>query len=616
MVSYQPATKQPGVLVDSGCTSHVFSDKDYFIHWDTNYNIEDYKIVLADGTTCDINGKGKVLLQTRNTNGEIVDIILHDCLYFPSLNYPGIYSVDKATEEENCAIFSKGESFITTGQGDKIPLNKRQNMYFINACKTVKNKSRTAMEWHNIFMHLNIEDILKLPKLTKGIKIKLNDAKQCRTCIQAKTKKKNSKTPDERSVENFAFIHSDIAGPLADNGFRFIITFVDDCSGYVFLYAIKNRDQCVQAFEQFLASVRRFSPPGATHSPVTRLRTDNAKEYMGQDFQLVCRREKIHHETSPPHTPSANGQAERLFGVLRTRASAALIDAKNVPASLWHKAYKYAAYLINRSPNINTGMTPYEKVFGKKPDCTPLAKFGAECEALNPHPTHKLAPRTQSGTFVGFDDHSDAYLVYFPSSRTTRAVNRVIIIDSDCAESQENSQQVIREIQENSQEITNNNEQFPQIPENTIDNEYFDFEGFETNNIQIYDINNSNVNNINDIRFNRMECDMCDYNVNKMNFRGDNAGHVNFGENSLSAYAFNCYNFSVHVTPKSFAQAMSSSEADQWWAAMKVEYNSLVANNCFDYVKRPTDVKVIPAMWVFALKREVDGSTRYKARWV
>ena len=158
-----PETKQPGVLVDSGCTSHVFGEKEYFVHWDTNYNIEDYKIILADGTTCDITGKGIVLLQTKNTNGEIVDIVLHDCLYFPSLNYPGIYSVDKATEEENCAVFSKGGSYITTVNGDRIPLNKRHNMYFINACKTVKNKTRTAMEWHNIYMHLNLDDILKLP---------------------------------------------------------------------------------------------------------------------------------------------------------------------------------------------------------------------------------------------------------------------------------------------------------------------------------------------------------------------------------------------------------------------------------------------------------------------
>ena len=91
MVSYVPSTPHPGVLVDSGCTSHIFSQKNQFVKWDDGYNKEDYKIILANGSQYDIAGKGQVDIHTKNTDGEIVKITLNECLYFPQLKYPGIY---------------------------------------------------------------------------------------------------------------------------------------------------------------------------------------------------------------------------------------------------------------------------------------------------------------------------------------------------------------------------------------------------------------------------------------------------------------------------------------------------------------------------------------------
>ena len=49
---------------------------------------------------------------------------------------------------------------------------------------------------------------------------------------------------------------------------------------------------------------------------------------------------------------------------------------------------------------------------------------------------------------------------------------------------------------------------------------------------------------------------------------------------------------------------------------MKSEYDSLIEHDTFTYVKRPPNTKVIPAMWVYNIKKEVDSTSRHKARWV
>ena len=44
---------------------------------------------------------------------------------------------------------------------------------------------------------------------------------------------------------------------------------------------------------------------------VKTLHTDNGGEYTSREFELYLTREGIHHETTIPHTPEQNGEAER-----------------------------------------------------------------------------------------------------------------------------------------------------------------------------------------------------------------------------------------------------------------------------------------------------------------
>lgn len=69
--------------------------------------------------------------------------------------------------------------------------------------------------------------------------------------------------------------------------------------------------------------------------------------------------------------------------------------------------------------------------------------------------------------------------------------------------------------------------------------------------------------------------------------------------------------------PKTFRQAMECEDKEMWVAAMKEEYLSLVKNETWKLVVRPSNRNVIDNRWVYKIKRNTDGSVeRYKARLV
>jgi hypothetical protein len=69
--------------------------------------------------------------------------------------------------------------------------------------------------------------------------------------------------------------------------------------------------------------------------------------------------------------------------------------------------------------------------------------------------------------------------------------------------------------------------------------------------------------------------------------------------------------------PKTFKAACRDAHASQWEHAMRDEFNSLIKNNTWELVPRPTDKNIVGNRWVYKVKRASDGSVeRFKARLV
>ena len=76
-----------------------------------------------------------------------------------------------------------------------------------------------------------------------------------------------SRELDRRATEPLELVHSDLAGPLSLAQSMYVMSFVDDYSGFIFLYFLKFKSDAVDATKHFLADL---SPSGG----VRRLKCD------------------------------------------------------------------------------------------------------------------------------------------------------------------------------------------------------------------------------------------------------------------------------------------------------------------------------------------------------
>ena len=102
-----------------------------------------------------------------------------------------------------------------------------------------------------------------------------------------------------------------------------------------------------------------------------------------------------------------------------------MLEARNLPLSLWLAAIQHAAYLRNRSYTCAiANKTPYERWFRQRPDVAHFREFGIPVHVLRDGENQsKLEPKALTHTFVGFDDPFPSIRYYDARShniKTTR----------------------------------------------------------------------------------------------------------------------------------------------------------------------------------------------------
>ena len=68
--------------------------------------------------------------------------------------------------------------------------------------------------------------------------------------------------------------------------------------------------------------------------------------------------------------------------------------------------------------------------------------------------------------------------------------------------------------------------------------------------------------------------------------------------------------------PLSYTEAVTSDKLREWVKAMDEEMHSLKENNTFTLTNLPEGKKGVGGRWVYAINTNVDGSEKYKARYV
>ena len=75
----------PNLLIDTGATSHIITDRSMFLNFDEQFDPSNHFIELADSSKANVVvGRGNAKVKLYDIHGSAQDVMLNNALYIPS----------------------------------------------------------------------------------------------------------------------------------------------------------------------------------------------------------------------------------------------------------------------------------------------------------------------------------------------------------------------------------------------------------------------------------------------------------------------------------------------------------------------------------------------------
>ncbi|KAJ4728947.1 Retrovirus-related Pol polyprotein from transposon TNT 1-94 [Melia azedarach] len=208
-----------------------------------------------------------------------------------------------------------------------------------------------------------------------------------------------------KATEKLELVHSDVCGPMQTpslNQNRYFILFVDDFTRMTWVYFMNIKSQAFSCFKKFKSLAETQSGV-----KVKKLRTNNGKEYISNEFDKFCEDAGIQHQLTVPYSPQQNGVCERKNRTLFEMARS-MMHEKNLPKKFWAEAVYTSVYLQNRLPtHAIEGKTPIEAWSGLKPSVGHLKVFGSVCYVhILDVKRDKLSKKASKDIFLGYSNQA------------------------------------------------------------------------------------------------------------------------------------------------------------------------------------------------------------------
>ena len=436
------ATTSPTIIIDSGTTSHIHSNRADFtsLKSSSSGSINGF----GDGSRT-IEGRGEAQLFAQLPTGGCSNLKLQSTCFVPD-STPTLISVPRLDDADCYTLFGNGRCVTFENQDNgklfhealakkKVILTGTKGpdrLYHLDTPRRSTESSysitRSPMskleQLHYSLGHLNYHAIKGMVRkgLIKGITLSKRELSitppMCPACAKGKATRASFPASKSGHADKvLGLVHSDLWGPApvqTITGTRYVITFTDDKSRWTWVAFLKHKSDAFAAFKEWLTFVEK-----QTGQQLLIFRTDNGGEFITKEWKKFLKDRGIRHETTSPDTPEQNGDAERQNRTIFDRVRIILIVA-GLPLSLYAEAVNYIIYTKNRhSTSALTNTTPYEVCFDKKPDISRLRPFGCKAYVYDHSPNRKkLSPRAYEGIFVGYADTQKAYRIYIPKKRT------------------------------------------------------------------------------------------------------------------------------------------------------------------------------------------------------
>ena len=131
----------------------------------------------------------------------------------------------------------------------------------------------------------------------------------CEGCQYGKAHQLPYEESKFKAKKPLELVHSDVFGPVKQaslSGMRYMVTFIDDFSRYVWVYFQKEKSETFSKFKEFKSAAE-----AETGEHIQSLRTDNGGEYTSDEFFKFLQSHRISHQFTCANTPQQNGIAER-----------------------------------------------------------------------------------------------------------------------------------------------------------------------------------------------------------------------------------------------------------------------------------------------------------------
>ncbi|GKB82643.1 zinc finger, CCHC-type containing protein [Tanacetum coccineum] len=289
---------------------------------------------------------------------------------------------------------------------------------------------------------------------------------------------------------------------------------------------------------------------------------------------------RIIHQTTAPYTPQQNGVSERKNRALKEMVNS-MLSYSGLSEGFWGEAMLTACYLLNRVPNKNNKITPYELWYKKRPNLSYLRVWGCRAVVRLPEPKKKnLGEKGIDCIFIGYAEHSKAYRFYVIEPNDSVSVNSVIesrdaIFDENRFSSIPRPKDIVS---------SSNGTQGGDLPGETP--------------IEIPEPRRSNRARV------------------AKSYGSDFQLYLVEGSRDEIASQYS-YCYSIEEDPKTFDEAMKSRDVAFWKEAVDDEIGSIMENNTWVLSDLPPGCKPLGCKWIFKRKMKVDGTIdKFKARLV
>ena len=242
-------------LVDSGATDHIVCKKEYFTEC-VKLNTP-VLVKMGDEFPCkshyigNVNVKFKVgskITQCKIKNVYLVEEVSQNLLSVSTIDDHG-YKV----------ILNRGSVEIYNPNNEKIAIGKRRGKLYEINCEyenfessvytSCTNNNNDKRHWHRLLGHVNFSDLRNLcnEHMVDGLPNYMSsEFIECDICKRNKIRNLSFGEGRSRASDVLEIVHTDVNGPhktLGNNEERFFVTFIDDYSKFVVVYAIKAKSE-------------------------------------------------------------------------------------------------------------------------------------------------------------------------------------------------------------------------------------------------------------------------------------------------------------------------------------------------------------------------------------